>query len=187
MHKKLTQETLVWYLYSMQNKQRFLPGMNHVLCGRPPKTSLARLEAKLCHYRESSLSELMSVFGSWIPFQPLQPKAGKANSRCRDYSLSVTFWAFLWQVLTPGTACREVVRKIQSFGSEMKLRIPSSNNAAFCKARARMAKQDLEAIHSCILDRILSRVRDRQRWLGHNVKVVDGTGIRLPGTERSQT
>ena len=35
--------------------------MNHVLCGRLPKTSLAQMEAKLRSYRESSLSELMSV------------------------------------------------------------------------------------------------------------------------------
>jgi hypothetical protein len=49
-----------------------------------------------------------------------------------------------------------------------------------------MAKQDLEAIHSCILDRILSWVRDRQRWLGHNVKVADETGVRLPDTPQNQ-
>ena len=87
----------------MRNKEQYLPGMNHVLCGRPPKTSLAQMEEKLRSYRKSSLSDLMSVFGAWIPFARLQPKAKKANSRCRDYSLAVTFWAFLWQVLTPQT------------------------------------------------------------------------------------
>ena len=88
--------------------------MNHVLCGRPPKTSLAQMEAKLRSYRESSLSELMSVLelGSFFA-TPTQRE--KANSRQRDYSLAVTFWAFLWQVLTPCTPCLEVVRKVQSF------------------------------------------------------------------------
>ena len=32
--------------------------------GRPPKTSLAQMEAKLRSYRESSLSELMQIFGA---------------------------------------------------------------------------------------------------------------------------
>jgi len=160
--------------------------MNHVLCGRPPKTTLAQMEAKLRSYRESSLSELMSVFGAWVPFSRLQPKARKANSRCRDYSLAVTFWAFLWQVLTPQTPCREVVRKIQSFCSELKLRVPGSSNVAYCKARGRLPTEDVDAVRASVLDRLLARVRDDQRWKGRVVKVVDGTGIRLPDTEENQ-
>ena len=161
--------------------------MNHVLCGRPPKTSLAQMEAKLRSYRKSSLSELMSVFGAWIPFARLQPKAAKANSRCRDYSLVVTFWAFLWQVLTPQTPCREVVRKVQSFCSELKLKIPGSSNVAYCKARARLATEDVDAVHGSVLERLLGRVCRDQLWLGRKVKVVDGTGIRLPDTPENQT
>lgn len=160
--------------------------MNHILCARPPKTSLAQMEEKIRSYRKSSLSELMSVFGGWIPFTRLQSKAGKANSRCRDYSLTVTFWAFLWQVLTPSTPCREVVRKVQSFCSELKLRIPGSSNVAYCKARGRLPTEDVEAVQSSVRARILGRVREDQRWLGHDVKVVDGTGIKLADTPENQ-
>lgn len=174
------------YRFLMRNKEQYLPEMNHVLCGRPPKTSLAQMEAKLRSYRESSLSELMSVFGAWIPFARLQPKPEKVNSRCRDYSLAVTFWAFLWQVLTPQTPCREVVRKVQSFCSELKLKIPSSSNVAYCKARGRLGTEDVEAVHSSVLERLLGRVCQDQRWLGRTVKVVDGTGIRLPDTPENQ-
>lgn len=174
------------YCFLMRNKQQYLPGMNHVLCGRPPKTSLAQMEAKIRSYRESSLSELMSVFGAWIPFARLHPKQEKANSRCRDYSLAITFWAFLWQVLTPQTPCREVVRKVQSFCSELKRKIPSSSNVAYCKARSRLAAKDIEAVHCSVLDRVLGRVCKDQRWLGRTVKVVDGTGIRLADTPENQ-
>ena len=170
----------------MRNLEQYLPGMNHVLCGRPPKTSLAQMEAKLRSYRESNLSELMSVFGAWIPFTRLQPKTAKANSRCRDYSLAVTFWAFLWQVLTPRTPCREVVRKVQSFCSELKLRIPGSSNVAYCKARARLAKEDIQAVHKSVSQRLLGRVCNDQLWLGRKVRVVDGTGIRLADTPENQ-
>lgn len=149
--------------------------------------SLAQMEAKLRSYRQSSLSELMSVFGAWIPFGRLKPKPEKANSRCRDYSLAVTFWAFLWQVLTPQTPCREVVRKVQSFCSELKLKIPGSSNVAYCKARARLPVDDVDAVHTSVLQQLVSRVRSDQRWLDHDVKVVDGTGIRLPDTPENQT
>lgn len=160
--------------------------MNHVLCGRPPKTALAQMEEKLRGYRKSSLSELMSVFGEWIPYARLERKADKDNSRCRDYSLAVTFWSFLWQVLTPQTPCREVVRKVQSFCSELKLKIPGSSNVAYCKARRRLPSGDVEAIGESVLNRLLARVCDDQRWLGHDVKVVDGTGIKLPDTPENQ-
>ena len=170
----------------MRNLQQFLPGMNHVLCGRPPKTSLAQMEAKLRSYRESSLSELMHIFGAWIPFSRLQPKGEKANSRQRDYSLAVTFWAFLWQVLTPRTPCLEVVRKVQSFCSELKLKIPGSSNVAYCKARRRLASKDIDAVRQCVLERVLAGVRQEQLWLGHQVKVVDGTGIKLADTSENQ-
>lgn len=174
------------YSFWMRNKEQYLPGMNHVLCGRPPKTSLAQMEAKLRSYRESSLSELMSVFGAWVPFARLQPKSRKANSRCRDYSLAVTFWAFLWQVLTPKTPCREVVRKVQSFCSELKLKIPGSSNVAYCKARGRLDTKDVDAVRASVLERVLAGVRQEQRWLGHDVKVVDGTGIKLADTPENQ-
>ena len=174
------------YCFLMRKKEQYMPGMNHVLCGRPPKMSLAQMEEKLRSYRKSSLSELMSVFGAWIPFTKLHPKAKKANSRCRDYSLSVTFWAFLWQVLTPQTPCREVVRKVQSFCSELKLKISGSSNVAYCRARARLAAEDVEVVHSSVLKRLLGRVCHDQLWLGQTVKVVDGTGIRLPDTPENQ-
>lgn len=144
------------------------------------------MEAKLRAYRQSSLSELMAIFGDWIPFERLARKAHKANSRCRDYSLAVTFWAFLGQVLTPDTACREVVRKVQSFCSQLQLKIPGSSNVAYCKARSRLDTADVDAVRAAVLQRVLARVQADQRWLGHTVKVVDGTGIRLPDTAANQ-
>ena len=128
----------------------------------------------------------MSIFGAWIPFAKLQPKSSEANSRRRDYSLAVTFWAFLWQVLTPKIPCREVVRKVQSFCSELKLRIPGSSNVAYCKARGRLSTEDVDAVGDAVRERVLSRVREDQRWLGREVKVVDGTGIKLPDTPENQ-
>lgn len=141
------------------------------------------MEAKIRSYRESSLSELMAVFGAWVPWGRLEPEA---PSRKRHYSLAVTFWAFLWQVLTPETPCREVVRKVQSLCGALKLKVPGSSNVAYCKARARLPSEAVEGVHRSVVERVCAGVRGDQRWLGRDVKVVDGTGIRLPDTPENQ-
>lgn len=170
----------------MLQLERFLPGLNHIICGKPPKGALSELRSGLLNYRASTLSELIHIFGDWIPAQRLTPKASGSNSRQRDYSMAVTFWAFLWQVLSPRTACSEVVHRLQSFCSERGLRLPASDNSAYCKARKRLSAEDLNHTHVAVRDKLLARVRNDQLWLGHAVQVVDGTGIRLADTMSNQ-
>ncbi len=40
------------------------------------------------------------------------------GSRERLYSTQVTFWAFAAQILSPGTACREMVRRVEAWWRE---------------------------------------------------------------------
>jgi len=61
---------------------------------------------------------LLIAFGDFVPIDKLALKEKGTNSRERINTLNVTFWGFLFQVLTPGTPGREVVRKVQSFCSE---------------------------------------------------------------------
>ncbi len=170
----------------MLNIDRFLPGFNHVLCGNPPKSALTQIKQKIDRLRESTLSELSDVFGNWVPSDRLERKAEKTNSRERVYSLRVTFWGFLSQVLSPDTPCREVVRKVQSYCSRNKLKVPSSATASYCDARGRMEHSDLQGIHQSIACKLQGRVMDKHRWKGHEVKVIDGTGITLPDTGDNQ-
>lgn len=160
----------------MQKLERFLPGFNHILCGKPPKTAFTQFKEKLDKLRRSTLSELSYIFSELIPLDKLSPKAQGAHSRTRVYSLSVTFWGFLHQVLSPGMPCREVVRKVQSYCSEKNLPLPDCDNAAYCKARRKIADKDLDAIHHCVSEKVQQRVLQDQRWKGHEVKVIDGTG-----------
>lgn len=93
----------------------------------------------------------------------LQSEEEGENSRVRTYSRGVTFWAFLHQVLTPNMPCREVLRKVQSFCSQKKLPLPSSNDDAYCKARARINDADLESIHDKVTAKVQQRVQEDQR------------------------
>lgn len=171
---------------SMLNNDRFLPGMNHILCGKPPKSALVQLKEKAEAFKDSSLSELSDLFSNLVPSKHLEAKARKKNSRTRTYSLNVTFWAFLSQVLSPQGACLEAVRKVQSYCSENKLPIPSSRTASYSEARSRMPVEDLNGIHKEIAKKAQGKVLEKQRWIGHDVKVIDGTGITLEDTPENQ-
>lgn len=98
----------------MFNPTPFLPGLSHRLFGRQRRSQLDLLRAQSEQWRQSSLSRLCEIFGSWLPAALLAPTAKGINSRERLYPQSLTFWAFLSQVLSPGCACREVVRKLQA-------------------------------------------------------------------------
>lgn len=172
--------------FNMLGNDRFLPGMNHILCGKPPKSALVQLKEKAAAFKDSSLSELSDLFGSLVPSRHLEAKAEKENSRTRTYSLNVTFWAFLSQIFTPKGVCVEAVRKVQSYCSKSKLPIPSSRTASYSEARSRMPVDDLMGIHKEIAKKAQGKVLDEQRWLGHDVKVIDGTGIALEDTPENQ-
>lgn len=170
----------------MRNLERFLPGFNHVLCGKPPKTTFTQFQEKLHRLRRSTLSELSHIFDGLIPLDKLSSRVKGAHSRTRIYSHSVSFFGFLHQVLSPGTPCREVVRKVQSFCSEKKLPLPDSDNAAYCRARGKLSDEVLETIHTHVSEKVQRRVLEDQRWKGRDVKVIDGTGITLPDTAENQ-
>ena len=56
---------------------------------------------------DGGLNQFQSVFASHVPGGSLASTKTGANSRERLFSLEVTFWAFLFQVLSPACACRE--------------------------------------------------------------------------------
>ena len=160
--------------------------MNHILCGKPPKSALARLNEKMCDLKQSSLSELSDLFGRLVPSKHLLPKSEKDNSRQRIYSQNVTFWAFLSQMLSPMASCLGAVRKVQSYCSLRGLALPSSSTAGYCIARKRLKREDLLDIHGAVADSIQSQSNGANLWKGREVKVVDGTSISMPDTPENQ-
>ena len=85
----------------MPNQTPFFQAFGPLLFGRPARAALERL-SKL-----DSLQELYAIFGDLFPQRLLSPTEKGANSRRRSLPAQVTFWAFVWQVLSPGSSCRE--------------------------------------------------------------------------------
>ena len=100
--------------------------------------------------------------------------------------MSLTFWAFLCQVLSPGSGCREIVRKIQFWHRARKRAMPSSRTGAYCQARQRLPLQRLTQAHEALADRVAADAVTEGTWKGHRLRVIDGTGLSMPDTPSNQ-
>lgn len=106
------------------------------------------------------------------------------NSRRRVWTVPLTFWTFLSQVLCPGSACREAVRKAAAWVRASTGQILSEDESAYCQARQRLPLK--------LLFRLWRQVRQRLQqqstllWHGHEVFVVDGTECKTPDTPANQ-
>ena len=160
----------------------FFSALFPLLFGRPPCRELKNLQARASG--SDSISELRKALGQFVPDALL----GRHTQSGRDrlFTPLVTFWAFLSQVLSPQSACRDAVRKAQAWWS-LGRRLPvSSNTSAYCQARSRLSEQTLLAIHRQTAQRLECNVPTDSLWLGRRVKVVDGTTCSMPDTAESQ-
>jgi hypothetical protein len=170
----------------MLNVTPFLPGISHSLSGRQRRSQLDQLRAQSAQWRQSTLSRLGEIFGPWLPAAMLAPTANGLNSRQRTYPLNLTFWAFLSQVLSPGSSCREIVRKVQAWYAPQDKTLPDSGTSAYCQARSRLPLPCLVELHQRLADKLSTRIAAPELWLGRRVKVVDGTGLSMPDTAANQ-
>ena len=160
----------------------FFSALFPLLFGRPPCRELKALQTRASG--SDSISELRKALGQFVPDALL----GRHTQSGRDrlFTPLVTFWAFLSQVLSPQSACRDAVRKAQAWWS-LGRRLPvSTNTSAYCQARSRLSEPTLLAIHRQTAQRLECNVPTDSLWLGRRVKVVDGTTCSMPDTAESQ-
>jgi hypothetical protein len=137
---------------------------------------LATCRRQLSHL---SLSELVSIFSPWIDVPETFGPAG----RKRLFSpLRRTFWLFLSQVLAADPSCRETVRKALAWLALLSGKMASPSTAAYCKARARLPQQDIDALHRQVTQTVEARYAQEHLWYGRRVKILDGTGLSMPDT-----
>ena len=167
----------------MSSKTPFFKAFGPLLFGRPERKRLEKLG------RMNSLQELYELFGHLLPERLLAPSEKGVNSRERLFSTQVTFWAFAAQILSPGTACREIVRRVEVWWQETMggEEAPSASTSAYCQARARLVPETLELIRGELAWSLERNVLTDERWLkGRTVKIVDGTGLSMPDTAENQ-
>jgi hypothetical protein len=167
----------------MPSKTPFFQAFGPLLFGRPARSVFDKVE------RLDSLQELYRIFGHLLPEKVLAPTESGTNSRKRLFSAQVTFWAFVAQILSPGTACREIVRRVESWWQEFSPDKVSASpsTSAYCQARARLDIESLDLIREEIAWNLERNTLKEERWLGGRaVKIVDGTGFSMPDTPENQ-
>ena len=118
------------------------------------RSRLAPLGRRALHtLRHVSLPQLEACLGTYLPVHLLSAEDEGTNSRERIYSLRLTFQCFIWQLLKPQTACREVVRQVQAL-FRLKGWGQVKNGSAYCQARLRLPRERLEK----------ALAQDRSKW-----------------------
>lgn len=164
----------------------FFDGFHRILFGRRP-SKLARRGDLL---GSSTLDQLRSLFGAFLPNDVLkinEATHGKGiNSREAIFTPTLTFWAFLSQVLSPGSSCRQALTKVQIACAKLKCKAPLSDTSVYCKARHRLPVGDLKRIHQHSARRLETNNPSMDLWKGFRALLVDATGLSMPDTEANQ-
>lgn len=104
---------------------------------------------------------------------------GLPRIRLRIYTPLVTLMLAVCQQLAR-VSCRETVYTLTGLRAAQGLRPPSASTAAFCKAKAGLPLELIEGLIARIAAAAVKGVGRRERWLGHRVKLLDGTTFSMP-------
>jgi len=136
--------------------------------------------------RQATLVQIQEQLRDFLPAQLLASEEEGPNSRDRIFSLRLTFECFVWQMLTPGTACREVVRHVQALCLLFGWGVISEGDSAYIQARRRLPKDRVEQAVTATAHAADRRAGPGGRLQGRPVKVIDGSSTQLADTAANQ-
>lgn len=151
------------------------------------RSRLAALGRRAAHaLRQTTLAQLQAHLRDLLPGPLLSSEDEGPNSRERIYTLRLTFECFLWQLLNPQTACREVVRQVQALFQLHSQGPVGEGDSAYVQARLRLPRERLEQALSTTAQTADRRAGATGQLQGRPVKVVDGSTTQLPDTAPNQ-
>ena len=135
---------------------------------------------------QATLGQLQAHLRNLLPAPLLSSEDEGPNSRERDFPLRLTFECFLWQLLKPKTACREVVRQVQALRRLCGLAPISEGDSAYIQARLRLPRDRLEKTLRTTAETADRQVGPTPKLQGRPVKVADGSSVQLADTPANQ-
>lgn len=126
--------------------------------------------------------DLSALCGPWFQL----PEALKTPARHGHFSRLCTFWLFVVQVLSPDGSCAAAVARFATGRAHRDEPEVSSNTAAYCKARARLPLDALEALYAQTGQAVEVRARREDLWCDRRVRVADGSSCSMPDTPENQ-
>lgn len=136
--------------------------------------------------RQGTLQQLAAHLAQLIPVHLLSSADEGPNSRERLFTLRLTCECFLWQMLKPRTACREVVRQVQALACAQGKGSVDDCASAYIQARQRLPQERLERILAATARAAEQRAAPSPQWQSRPVKVVDGSSVQAPDTAANQ-
>jgi hypothetical protein len=136
--------------------------------------------------RQLDFPPLLTQLRQLLPPELLAGSDQGPNSRQRIFSLRLTVECFLWQMLKPRTACREVVRAVQALFQSQGQDHVDEGTSAYVQARQRLPKERLEKALAHTARTADRRVGPQGQLQGRPVKVADCSTTQLPDTQKNQ-
>lgn len=136
--------------------------------------------------RQATLAQLEHYLQGIFPPHLLAQENEGPNSRSRIFNLGLTLQCFLWQVLKPQTACREVVRQVQALFRLLGRGHVDEGTSAYCQARQRLPRERIERLLAVSTQEADRRAGRGGQLNGRPVKVVDASSAQAPDTKANQ-
>ena len=136
--------------------------------------------------RQSTLAQLGENLRQLIPVHLRAGEDDGPHRRQRSFPLRLTCECFIWQMLNPGTACREGVRHVQALGRLRGHAPVDEGTAASVPARRRLPEERLVKIMQATAAAAASRSGAGGGLQGRPIQVVDGSTTQLADTPKNQ-
>lgn len=162
-------------------KTPFLPGLRAALA---PMGS--RVQSTVASLAPATLCQIEQRFAGALDPSLLQKPKAKAHSRERIFSLTRTFWGWIWQVLQGPTSCREVVRQVQALFAVHARGPVHHGTGAYCRSRSKRPLALTEKAFLSSATQAEKRAPAGRLLHGRPLKIVDGTSLRLADTPENR-
>jgi hypothetical protein len=102
------------------------------------------------------------------------------------YSVPLTLWAFLTQVVSAAKSCLAAVSRVMAQLSVLG-RLPChAGTGAYCKARAKLPERFLKRLACSVGAELEEQAPDGWRWHRRRVQLLDGSTLSMPDTPENQ-
>ena len=102
------------------------------------------------------------------------------------YSVPMTLWAFIAQVLSDQKSCVAAVARVLVLLAILGRKPCGAGSGAYCKARAKLPERFLQRLTCDVGQQLEAEAPDAWRWQGHRVVLVDGSTVSMPDTPANQ-
>lgn len=102
------------------------------------------------------------------------------------YTVAVTLWAFLAQVLSKEKACVAAVARVMVLRIALGLEPCAEETGAYCKARAKLPERFLERLTLDVGQQVERAAPADWCWKGKHVYLADGSTVTMPDTPENQ-